>query len=134
MVNDQSGGILLDFANSPKSRPVLIPISCIATSSLATAVHKNCSYFIHRQLCFRLSKRIVTDKDATCDKNLCSFSFHLQTSKVLVCSGTEEIMPPAPFKQLSSFSQACHFVHQNMGHSISLWVYNCHCFQLSRPE
>ena len=35
------------------------------------------------------------------------------------------------FKQLSSFSQACHFVHQNMGHSVRLWVYNCHCFQLA---
>ena len=124
----------LIFINSPKSRPILIPISRIATSSLPTAVHKNCSYFIHRQLCFYLSKRIVTDKDAACDKNLHFFSFHLQTSKILVCSGTEELMPPLSFKQLRSFSQACHFVHQNMGHLLSLWVYNCCCFQLGRPE
>ena len=47
---------------------------------------------------------------------------------------TEEIMPPLSFKQFSSFSQACHFVHQNMGHSVRLRVYNCCCFQLSRPE
>ena len=47
---------------------------------------------------------------------------------------TEEIMPPLSLKQLSSFSQACHFVHQNMGHSVRLRVYNCSCFQLSRPE
>ena len=124
----------LIFINSPKSCPVLIPISRIATSSLATAVHKNCGYFIHHQLCFHLSKRIVTDKDATCDKNFRSFSFHLQTSKILVHSGTEEIMPPLSFKQFSCFPQACHFVHQNMGHSLSLCVYNCRCFQLSRPE
>ena len=43
-------------------------------------------------------------------------------------------MPPLSLKQLSSFSQACHFVHQNMGHSVRLRVYNCSCFQLSRPE
>ena len=132
-MRNQAGSGLI-FINSPKSRPVLIPISRIATGSLATAVHKNCSYFIHHQPCFHLSKRIVADKDATCDKNLRSFSFHLQTSKVLAHSGTEEIMPPPSFKQLSSFSQACHFVHQNMGHSVSLRVYNCCCFQLSRPE
>ena len=47
---------------------------------------------------------------------------------------TEEIMPPLSLKQLSNFSQACHFVHQNMGHSVRLWVYNCSCFQLNRPE
>ena len=47
---------------------------------------------------------------------------------------TEEIMPPLSLKQLSSFSQACHFVHQNMGHSVRLRVYDCSCFQLNRPE
>ena len=54
--------------------------------------------------------------------------------KVFVLVRTEEIMPPFPFKQLPSFSQACHFVHQNMGHSVRLRVYNCSCFQLNRPE
>ena len=133
-MRNQAGSHLI-FVNSLKSCPTLIPISCIATDSLATAVHKNCSYFIHHQPCFCLSKRIVTDKDATCDKNLRFSSFHLQQiSKVLVLSGTEEIMPPLSFKQLSSFSQTCHFVHQNMGYSVSLWVYICCCFQLSRPE
>ena len=124
----------LIFINFPEISPSFNPHLLYCNKFFCYSCPQNFSYFIHRQLCFNLSKRIVTDKDAICDQNLCSFSFHLQASKVLVCFGTEEIMPPPSFKQLSSFSQACHFIHQNMGHLVSLCVYNCHCFQLSRPE
>ena len=119
--------------NCPKISPqkIFLPYLSHCNKFLATALHKSYSYFIHRQLCFSLSKRIVTHKDADCDKVSAS-SLHLQFfTKSFVLVRTEEIMPPLSFKQLSSFSQACHFVHQNMGHSVRLWVYNYHCFQLA---
>ena len=37
-------------------------ISCTVAASFAIAFHKDCSYFIHRQSCFYLSKRISTSR------------------------------------------------------------------------
>ena len=117
---------------SPRNLAQNLPHLLHCNRFLATALHKSHSYFIHRQLCFHLSKRIVAHKDADCDK-VSGSSLHLQKRifKSFAFVRTEEIMPPLSIKQLSSFSQACHFVHQNMGHLVRLWVYNCHCFQLA---
>ena len=108
-------------------------ISCSVAASFAIVFHNDCSYFIHRQSCFHLSKKNFHHKDINAMKFPC-YSCHLQFAKNFVLVRTEEIMPPLSLKQLSSFSQACHFVHQNMGHSVRLRVYDCSCFQLYRPE
>ena len=118
-----SSGISLDFMNIylyPKSySKTLTPIACIVKDSFASIFHKNCSYFIHRQSCFLLSKRVVTHKDAFCDKISAHSSFHLQLQqKFFSLLQDRRNYASCLFKQLPSFSQACHFVHQNMGHSV----------------
>ena len=103
-------------------------------ASFAIVFHNNHSYFIHRQPCFNLSKKNFHLKDINAIINFPCYSCHLQFTKSFGVIRTEEIMPPLSLKQLSSFSQACHFVHQNMGHLVRLRVYNCSCFQLNRQE
>ena len=109
-------------------------ISCCVAASVAIALHNDHSYFIHHESCFNLSKKNFHLKDINAIINFPCYSCHLQFSqKVFVLVRTVEIMPPLCLKQLPNFSQACHFVHQNMGHLVRLQVYNCSCFQLNRP-
>ena len=129
-----SRGISLDFMNIylyPKSySKTLTPITCIVKDSFATIFHKNCSYFIHRQSCFLLSKRVVTQKDAFCDKISAHSSFHLQLQqKFLVHSRTEEIMPPVSLNNFQAFLKPVTLFIRTWDIRQELRVYNCCCFQ-----
>ena len=55
-------------------------------------------------------------------------------AKVLIRCWTVEIMPPVFLNNFSGFSQACHFVHQNMGHSVRTSGVQLLLLPANRPE
>ena len=104
-------------------------------ASFAIVFHNNRSYFIHHQSCFHLSKKNFHLKDINAIINFSVLLMSLTICKSFrPCQDRRNYASTFSFKQLPSFSQACHFVHQNMGHLVRLRVYNCSCFQLNRPE
>ena len=85
------------YQDSPKSRPAskflefkLNLISCSVAASFTIVFHNDCSYFIHHQSCFNLSKKNFHLKDINAIKFPC-YSCHLQFAKSLPSSGLKKL-------------------------------------------
>ena len=103
MCNGKSGGISLTFNKFPKSRPFLqiIPISCSFNLSFAIAVRISHSYFIHRKLCFRLSKRTVACQGMLIRDNILRFP-----STLTILFKNNDFCPSQVFR-LTQFLSLC---------------------------
>ena len=67
--NEKFDGILLILPNFPEILPITSSLA-LRMALFAIAFHNTCSYFIHCQFCFYLSKRVSTSRMLSCDKIL----------------------------------------------------------------